>query len=96
MEKTAEQLTFSQGGTNVTRMDYLAPMHNELAYSLAVERLLDIEVPPRAQAMRVLLTELNRISSHLVALATNGMDFRSASGSASRSSLSSRRPQACA
>ncbi len=74
MEKTAEQLNFSQGGTNVTRMDYLAPLHNELGYSLAVERLLGIEVPPRAEAMRVLLTELNRVSSHLVALATNGMD----------------------
>ena len=74
MEKTAEQLTFSQGPTNVTRMDYLAPLHGELAYSLAVERLLDVEVPPRAAAIRVLLTELNRVSSHLVALATNGMD----------------------
>jgi NADH-quinone oxidoreductase subunit D len=74
MEKTAEQLNYSQGPTNVTRMDYLAPLHCELAYSLAVERLLDIEVPPRAQAIRVLMTELNRISSHLVALATNGMD----------------------
>ncbi|HSJ35563.1 MAG TPA: NADH-quinone oxidoreductase subunit D, partial [Acidimicrobiia bacterium] len=60
---------------NVTRMDYLAPLHNELAYSMAVERLLDIEVPPRAQAIRVLMTELNRMSSHLVALATNGMDI---------------------
>jgi NADH-quinone oxidoreductase subunit D len=75
MEKTGEQLNFSQGGTNVTRMDYLSPFHNELAYSLAVERLLDIEVPPRAAAIRVLLTELNRCSSHLVALATNGMDI---------------------
>jgi NADH-quinone oxidoreductase subunit D len=75
MEKTAEQLTFSQGPTNVTRMDYLAPMHGELAYSLAVERLLDVEVPPRAAAIRVLMSELNRISSHLVALATNGMDI---------------------
>jgi NADH-quinone oxidoreductase subunit D len=75
MEKTAEQLNFSQGGTNVTRMDYLAPFHNELAYSLAVERLLGIDVPPRAAAIRVLLTELNRCSSHLVALATNGMDI---------------------
>ena len=74
MEKTAEQLTFMQGPTNVTRMDYLAPLHNELAFSLAVERLLDVEVPPRAQAIRVLMTELNRVSSHLVALATNGMD----------------------
>ena len=75
MEKTAEQLTFSQGSTNVTRMDYLAPLHGELAYSLAVERLLDIEVPPRAQAIRILMTELNRVASHLVALATNGMDI---------------------
>jgi NADH-quinone oxidoreductase subunit D len=75
MEKTGEQLNFSQGGTNVTRMDYLAPLHNELAYALAVERLLAIEVPPRAAAIRVLLTELNRCSSHLVALATNGMDI---------------------
>jgi NADH-quinone oxidoreductase subunit D len=75
MEKTGEQLNFSQGGTNVTRMDYLAPFHNELAYSLAVERLLGIDVPPRAAAIRVLLTELNRCSSHLVALATNGMDI---------------------
>jgi NADH-quinone oxidoreductase subunit D len=74
MEKTAEQLTFAQGPTNVTRMDYLAPFHCELAYSLAVERLLGIEAPPRAQAIRVLMTELNRITSHLVALATNGMD----------------------
>ena len=75
MEKTAEALTFMQGPTNVTRMDYLAPFHNELCYSLAVERLLGIEVPERAQVMRILLTELNRISSHLVALATNGMDI---------------------
>ncbi len=75
MEKTGEQLNFSQGGTNVTRMDYLAPFHNELAFSLAVERLLGIEVPPRAAAIRVLLTEMNRCSSHLVALATNGMDI---------------------
>jgi len=75
MEKTAEQLTFSQGPTNVTRMDYLAPFHEELAYSLAVERLLDVEVPPRAAAIRILMTELNRIASHLVALATNGLDI---------------------
>ncbi len=75
MEKTAETLTFAQGPTNVTRMDYLAPLHNELAYSLAVEQLLGIDVPPRAQAIRILMTELNRVSSHLVALATNGMDI---------------------
>ncbi|MGH8959338.1 MAG: NADH dehydrogenase (quinone) subunit D [Acidimicrobiia bacterium] len=75
MEKTAEALTFMQGPTNVTRMDYLASFHNELAFSLATERLLGIEVPPRADAIRVLMTELNRISSHLVAMATNGMDI---------------------
>src|SRR5205807_9250067 len=46
MEKTGEELTYMQGGTNVTRMDYLAPLHNELVFALATERLLDIEVPP--------------------------------------------------
>ena len=75
MEKTGETLTYMQGPTNVTRMDYLAPLHNELVFSMAVERLLGIEIPPRAQAIRVLMTELNRVSSHLVALATNGMDI---------------------
>ena len=61
MEKTAESLTFLQGGTNVTRMDYLAPLHNELCFSLAVEKLVNIELPPRAHAIRVLMTELNRV-----------------------------------
>lgn len=75
MEKTAEQLNYVQGPTNVTRMDYLSPLHEELAYSLTVERLLDVEVPPRAAAIRILMTELNRVSSHLVALATNGLDI---------------------
>jgi len=75
MEKMAESLTFLQGGTNVTRMDYLAPLHNELCFSLAVEKLVNIELPPRAHAIRVLMTELNRVSSHLVATATNGMDI---------------------
>ncbi len=72
MEKTAEELMFIQGGTNVTRMDYLSPFFNELAYSLAVETLLDVEVPPRATWIRMLMCELNRISSHLVFLATGG------------------------
>lgn len=75
MEKTAETLSFVQGATNVTRMDYLAPMSNELCWSLTVEKLLGIEVPPRATAIRVLMAELNRISSHLVSLATQGMDL---------------------
>ncbi len=75
MEKTAETLTWLQGPTNVTRMDYLSPFHNELAFSLAVESLLGVEVPERAKAIRVLMTELNRVSSHLLYLATQGMDI---------------------
>ena len=75
MEKTAETLPYMAGGTNVTRMDYLSPLNNELCYSLAVEQLLDVDIPPRAQAIRVLMTELNRISSHLIWLATFGMDI---------------------
>ncbi|MBU1493434.1 MAG: NADH-quinone oxidoreductase subunit D [Actinobacteria bacterium] len=74
MEKTAETLTYAQGSTNVTRMDYLSPFHNELAFSLAVEQLLGVEMPPRAKAIRILMTELNRIASHLVWVATQGMD----------------------
>jgi NADH-quinone oxidoreductase subunit D len=75
MEKTGEELTYVQGGTNVTRMDYLSPLSNELVYSMAVERLLDIEVPPRAVWMRMLLVELNRMASHLLWQATNGLDL---------------------
>ena len=77
MEKTAEQLTFMQGGTNVTRMDYLSPLNNELVFSLATEKLLGIDgdIPERAVWMRMLLSELNRISSHLLFMATNGMDL---------------------
>jgi len=74
MEKTAETLTYVQGATNVTRMDYLSPFHNELAFSLVVEQLLGIEIPPRGQAIRVLMTELNRVASHLIWVATQGMD----------------------
>jgi NADH-quinone oxidoreductase subunit D len=75
MEKTGEELTYVQGGTNVTRMDYASPLSNELVYSMAVERLLDVDVPPRATWMRMLLVELNRMSSHLLFQATNGMDI---------------------
>ena len=77
MEKTGEDLTYLQGGTNVTRMDYLSPLNNELVFSMAVERLLGIEddIPERAVWMRMLLSELNRMSSHLLFLATNGMDI---------------------
>jgi NADH-quinone oxidoreductase subunit D len=75
MEKTGEELTYVQGVTNVTRMDYAANFSNELVYSLAVERLLDVEVPPRAQWIRMLMMELNRAASHLLFQATNGMDI---------------------
>ena len=74
MEKTAEELTYVQGCTNVTRMDYASPLSNELVYSLAAEKLLDIEIPARATWARMMLVELNRISSHLLFQATNGMD----------------------
>jgi NADH-quinone oxidoreductase subunit D len=79
MEKQGEELSYVQGGTNVTRMDYLSPINNELSYSIAVEKLLGIEVPERAVWIRMLMSELNRISSHLVWMATNGMDLGSTS-----------------
>jgi NADH-quinone oxidoreductase subunit D len=79
MEKTAEELSYIQGATNVTRMDYLSPVINELNYSLAVEMLLGIEVPERAVWIRMMMSELNRMSSHLVWMATNGMDLGSTS-----------------
>lgn len=74
MEKTGEMLTYTQGGTNVTRMDYLSPLHNEMVFAMAVEELLGIEIPERAVWIRMLMAELNRISSHLLFMATNGMD----------------------
>ena len=75
MEKTGEELMYQQGATNVTRMDYLSPFFNELAYCLSVEELAGIEVPERAGWIRMLMCELNRISSHLLWLATNGADL---------------------
>ena len=75
METQAEQLTFLQGCTNVTRMDYASPFFTELAFSLATEKLLGIEVPERATWIRMLMSELNRMSSHLLFMATNGMDL---------------------
>lgn len=77
IEKNLEFRNWAQGTTFVTRMDYLSPFFNETAYCLGVERLLDIEdqVPERATVVRVMLMELNRISSHLVALATGGMEL---------------------
>jgi NADH-quinone oxidoreductase subunit D len=75
MEWTGEELSYLQGTTNVTRMDYASPFFNELVFSLAAEALLGIEIPPRAVWIRMLMCELNRMSSHLLFLATNGMDI---------------------
>ena len=75
IEKNTEYRTWMQGVTYVTRADYLSPFFNELGYCLAVEKLLGVEAPPRAQVIRVLMNELNRISSHLVWLATAGLEL---------------------
>jgi NADH-quinone oxidoreductase subunit D len=77
IEKNLEYRTWTQGVTFVTRMDYLSPFFNEVAYCLGVEKLLGVtdDIPERANVIRVLLMELNRISSHLVALATGGMEL---------------------
>jgi NADH-quinone oxidoreductase subunit D len=77
IEKNMEFRTWTQGSTFVTRMDYLTPFFNETAYCLAVEKLLGItdEIPDRATVIRVMLMELNRISSHLVCIATGGMEL---------------------
>ena len=77
IEKNMEYRSWVQGVTFCTRMDYLAPFHNEMTYVLGVERLLGVEddIPEKASVMRVLLMELNRISSHLVCIATGGMEI---------------------
>src|ERR671910_1192991 len=74
IEKTAEQKKWQQVIPLVERMDYLGPQSNSLAYSLSVEKLLGIEVPERVKNIRVLIAELQRISSHLVWLGTHGME----------------------
>ena len=77
IEKNMEYRSWTQGVTYVTRMDYLSPFFNETAYCLGIEKLLGIteQIPERAQVIRVMMMELNRISSHLVALATGGMEL---------------------
>ncbi len=74
-EKSFESKTYTQGITLTDRMDYLAPLSNNLGFCLATEKLLDLEIPPRAQWIRVLLTELTRIQSHLVWLGTHAIDI---------------------
>ena len=75
IEKSCEALTYSQAITLTDRIDYLAPMSNNLGYCLAVEKLLNLEVPKRALYIRVLLTELTRIASHLVWIGTHAIDL---------------------
>ncbi len=75
IEKSMESKTYTKALVMTDRMDYLSPMSNNLGYIMAVEKLLGIEPPPRAQAIRVILTELARISSHLVWLGTHALDL---------------------
>jgi NADH-quinone oxidoreductase subunit D len=75
IEKNAEFRNWTQGSTFVTRCDYLSPLFNESVYSMAVEKLLGIEVPERANLIRLMMMEINRISSHWVWLATGGMEL---------------------
>ncbi len=79
IEKNMEFRTWTQGVTFCTRMDYVAPLFNETAYCLAVEKLLGItdQIPERATIIRVLMMELNRVASHLVALGSGGLDIGS-------------------
>src|SRR5579872_4759636 len=74
-EKSFESKTYHQCITLTDRMDYLAPLSNNLGFCLATEKLLELEIPPRAQWIRVLLTELTRIQSHLVWLGTHAIDL---------------------
>jgi NADH-quinone oxidoreductase subunit D len=75
IEKSCESKTYSQAITLTDRLDYLAPLSNNLCYCLAVEKLLGLEIPKRAQYIRVLLTELTRVASHLVWVGTHAIDL---------------------
>ena len=75
IEKEFEVKTYQQAVTLTDRVDYLAPLSNNLGYCLAVEKLLGLEIPPQAQWMRVMLTELTRLNSHLVWLGTHALDI---------------------
>ncbi|MCC7208018.1 MAG: NADH dehydrogenase (quinone) subunit D [Anaerolineae bacterium] len=75
IEKNMEAKTYEQALVMTDRMDYLNPMGNNLVYSLAIEKLAELEVPERAQVLRVILAELTRINSHLVWLGTSALDI---------------------
>ena len=80
IEKTCEAKFYQQVVPLTDRIDYLCPMTNNLCYVLAVEKLLGLEIPPKAQWLRVLLNELTRINSHLVWLGTHAMDIGALDG----------------
>jgi len=75
VEKNMEAKTYLKAEVMCDRLDYMNPLGNNLAYSMAVEKLVDLDVPPRAQALRVILVELQRIASHLVWLGAFGLDL---------------------
>src|SRR3984885_124300 len=73
-EKIAENMTYNQFVPYTDRLDYLAPLANNMAYAIAVEKLAKLEVPPRCQAIRVITAEMARVSSHLMGLGAYGID----------------------
>src|ERR1700730_3473054 len=75
IEKTIQCKRYEAALTCTDRMDYLSPLANNLVYCLAVEKLLDVEIPPRATWLRTMLVELQRIASHLVWLGTHALDL---------------------
>ena len=75
IEKNMEAKTYQKAEVMSDRLDYMNPVGNNLAYVMAVEKLVELDVPPRAQAIRVILTELQRIASHLIFLAATGLDL---------------------